>query len=72
MELSRTIKGPDEIQAMRCAICSTEKTIQIMHNNLELGITEQRLWSYLHAENIAQGGEWFETRLLVSGPRCNP
>ena len=72
MELSRAIKGPDEIQAMRCAIHSTEQAIQIMHQHLQPGISEQRLWSYLHAENIARGGEWIETRLLVSGPRCNP
>jgi Xaa-Pro aminopeptidase len=28
--------------------------------------------SHLHAENIARGGEWIETRLMASGPRCNP
>lgn len=33
---------------------------------------EQELWSYLHAENIKRGGEWIETRLMASGPRCNP
>lgn len=72
MELSRAIKGPDEIHAMRCAVHSTEQAIQVMHQHLQPGISEQRLWSYLHAENIARGGEWIETRLLVSGPRCNP
>ncbi|TIV89859.1 MAG: M24 family metallopeptidase, partial [Mesorhizobium sp.] len=30
------------------------------------------LWSALHAENIARGGEWIETRILTSGPRTNP
>ncbi len=45
--------------------------MQVMRSHLEPGITEQRLWSYLHAESIARGGEWIETRLLASGPRCN-
>ncbi len=72
MEHARVIKGDDEILAMRCAVHATDSAIQIMHNHLTPGISEQRLWSYLHAENIARGGEWIETRLLASGPRCNP
>lgn len=72
MEIARSIKGKDEILAMRCAVHATESAIEVMHHHLEAGISEQRLWSYLHAENIARGGEWIETRLLVSGPRCNP
>lgn len=72
MELARAIKGEDEINAMRCAVHATDKAIKVMHEHLEPGISEQRLWSYLHAENIARGGEWIETRLLSSGPRCNP
>lgn len=72
MELARSIKGEDEINAMRCAVHATDKAIKVMHDHLEPGISEQRLWSFLHAENIARGGEWIETRLLSSGPRCNP
>ncbi|WP_236655058.1 M24 family metallopeptidase [Burkholderia pyrrocinia] len=72
MEEARRIKCDDEIRAMRCAIHACEAGIAVMHRHLEPGITEQRLWSYLHAENIARGGEWIETRLLASGPRCNP
>lgn len=72
MELARAIKGEDEINAMRCAVHATDSAIAVMHSHLEPGISEQRLWSYLHAENIARGGEWIETRLLSSGPRCNP
>ncbi len=72
MEHARAIKGIDEIHAMKCAIHATDSAIQVMYDHLEPGISEQRLWSYLHAENIARGGEWIETRLLASGPRCNP
>nr|WP_286383933.1 hypothetical protein [Acinetobacter sp. 226-4] len=53
MELARAIKGHDEINAMRCAVHATESAIQVMHDHLQSGISEQRLWAYLHAENIA-------------------
>jgi Xaa-Pro aminopeptidase len=72
MELSRSIKCMDEINAMRCAIHACEQSLEVMRKNLIPGVSEQRLWSYLHAENIARGGEWIETRLLASGPRTNP
>ncbi len=72
MELARVIKSPEEIKAMSCAIAACEKAMQIMQEKMTPGMTENRLWSYLHAENIARGGEWIETRLLASGPRTNP
>jgi Xaa-Pro aminopeptidase len=72
MELSRSIKCADEIKAMRCAIHACEQSLKEMRNQMVAHISEQRLWSYLHAENIARGGEWIETRLLSSGPRTNP
>ncbi len=72
MELARRIKHPEEIKAMRCAIESCERAMDVMFNHMKAGVTEQRLWSYLHAENIARGGEWIETRLMASGDRCNP
>jgi Xaa-Pro aminopeptidase len=72
MELSRSIKCTEEINAMRCAIHACEQSIEVMRQHLVPGVSEQRLWSYLHAENIARGGEWIETRLLCSGPRTNP
>lgn len=72
LELARTIKCADEIKAMRCAIAACEKALDIMKEKLVPGVTEQRLWSYLHAENVSRGGEWIETRLLASGPRTNP
>lgn len=72
MELARLIKHPEEIVAMRCAIHACEQSMEVMRKHMVPGVTEQRLWSYLHAENIARGGEWIETRLMASGPRCNP
>ena len=72
MELARLIKCEEEIKAMRCAIHACEVSMEVMRQHMLPGVTEQRLWSYLHAENIARGGEWIETRLMASGVRCNP
>ena len=71
-ELARYRKHPEEIVAMRRAVCSTEQAMHEMWRALQPGITENQLWSHLHAGNIARGGEWLETRLLSSGPRTNP
>jgi len=76
-EKSRSVKGPDEIFAMRCASHACESSVYIMEdfarNNVPLtAVSEDDIWSVLHAENIKRGGEWIETRLLASGPRTNP
>ncbi|MDA7427020.1 M24 family metallopeptidase [Primorskyibacter aestuariivivens] len=76
-EKSRSVKGPDEIKAMRCASHSCEVAVRAMEDfaraNVGDGKTcEDDIWAVLHAENIRRGGEWIETRLLASGPRSNP
>lgn len=71
-EVARSIKSSDEIAAMRCVVDATERSIEVMRAALVPGVTEQTLWSHLHAENVRRGGEWIETRLLTSGPRTNP
>jgi Xaa-Pro aminopeptidase len=72
MEHARSVKGIDEINAMRCAIATCEIAVEKMKLACHPGIAETELWSILHAENIARGGEWIETRILNSGPRTNP
>ncbi|MFT5209329.1 MAG: Xaa-Pro dipeptidase [Flavobacterium sp.] len=72
MEKTRSIKGEEEIRAMRCAIYSCEVAISEMHKYAAPGMSENDVWAILHAENIRRGGEWIETRLLSSGPRTNP
>jgi len=72
MEHARTVKCTDELKAMRRAIGACEAAIGVMQGVLRPGLTENDLWSVLHAENIRRGGEWIETRLLSSGPRTNP
>ncbi|MGB0847704.1 MAG: hypothetical protein ACPGSM_13320, partial [Thiolinea sp.] len=71
-EKSRSVKGPDEILAMRCASHSCETAMAAMEAACQPGMSENDVWSVLHAENIRRGGEWIETRLLASGPRSNP
>ena len=76
-EKARSLKGPDEIRAMRCASHACETSVAAMERfareMVPLGQTsEDDIWALLHAENIRRGGEWIETRLLTSGPRTNP
>ena len=71
MEHARAIKGIDEINAMRCSLATCEIAVAKMRQHLRPGIAETELWSVLHTENIARGGEWIETRILTSGPRTN-
>ncbi len=76
-EKCRAVKGPDEILAMRCASHACETAVaemeQYARSNIPKGnVSEDDVWSVLHAENIRRGGEWIETRLLASGPRTNP
>ena len=76
-ERVRAVKGPDDIAALRCAQHACEAAIAAMERATRDGVpkgdmSEDAIWSVLHAENIRRGGEWIETRLLASGPRTNP
>ncbi|AEI93972.1 dimethylsulfonioproprionate lyase DddP [Roseobacter litoralis] len=76
-EKARSVKGPDEIRAMRCASHACEVAVRKMEDfarsNVGDGVTcENDIWAILHSENVRRGGEWIETRLLASGPRSNP
>ncbi len=71
-EKARSVKCPDEILAMRCAIHACEAAMAEMEVACQPGRSENDIWAVLHAENIRRGGEWLETRLLTSGPRTNP
>ena len=72
IERARCIKTPEELKAMAGAIDVCQASMARMHEKLVPGITEVELWSWLHQANIAQGGEWIETRLLAAGSRTNP
>ncbi len=58
---------------MRWTINVCDAAIHRMYEvTAEPGRTELEIWAELHHENIRNGGEWIETRLLSSGPRTNP
>ena len=76
-EKCRSVKGKDEILAMRCASEACENAVAVMEQKARIDVpkgntSEDDIWAVLHAENIKRGGEWIETRLLASGPRTNP
>ena len=72
LETARSIKSEDEILCIKASLKTAEKGVSVMHEKLQAGMTEEELWAYLHKTNIENGGEWFETRLLNSGPKTNP
>lgn len=71
-EHARKVKGADEVNALRCAMAACEAAMREMQDALRPGMTEDEVWTALHAGNLRRGGEWIETRLLSSGPRTNP
>lgn len=71
-EHARKIKGPDDLNAMRCAISACEAAMAEMEVAIRPGMTEVEAWAVLQRGNFIRGGEWLETRILSSGPRTNP
>ena len=72
VEYARRIKTADELAAQRrsAAICASALTQ--MREATRPGVTENELWSILMGVNVALGGDYTESRLVVSGPRTNP
>lgn len=71
-ETARMIKSPDEIEIMNWTIRVCEQGMWRMRENSIAGKSENEIWAELHYENIRNGGEWIETRLLAIGERTNP
>ena len=71
-EHARKIKGPDDLNAMRCAISACEAAMAEMEAAVRPGMTEVEAWAVMQHGNFIRGGEWLETRILSSGPRTNP
>jgi Xaa-Pro aminopeptidase len=73
MEHARLLKSADELELMRWTVNVCDAAIHRMYEfTAEPGRSENEIWAELHHENIRNGGEWIETRLLTSGPRTNP
>jgi Xaa-Pro aminopeptidase len=75
--MHKSVSGPchqiiGEIDAMGLSMSVCESGVTSYAEAMTPGMTENQIWSLLHHENIAQGGEWIETRLLTSGERTNP
>ena len=71
-EHARSIKSAEELEMMSWTVRVCEAAMHRMYEKSLPGLTEQEIWAELHHENIRNGGEWLETRLLTSGPRTNP
>jgi Xaa-Pro aminopeptidase len=72
VELARAIKSPDEIKCVVSSLRCTEVAVGKVRDAIRPGMTENELWSVLHASVIQQNGDYCETRLLSAGQRTNP
>ena len=57
---------------MRHSIAVAEHGMARMREATQPGIRETELWALLHQVNVAHDGDWFDGRMLCSGPRTNP
>ena len=72
-ERARQIKSADELEMLRWTMAVCDAGMHRLRTaSAEPGRSELEIWAELHHENIRNGGEWIETRLLSSGPRTNP
>jgi Xaa-Pro dipeptidase len=72
VERAKSIKCEEEIACMRHSIAVAEHGMALMQENTQPGIRETELWSIMHQVNMAHDGDWFDGRMLCSGPRTNP
>lgn len=72
MEHARSVKSADELEMMTWTVQVCDAALLKMYEASEPGRTENEIWAELHRENIRNGGEWIETRLLATGNRTNP
>ncbi len=72
LELCRSRKATDELEAMAYAIAVAELGMRRMSDALHPGTSENELFAILHATNIEHDGDWIDGRMLCSGPRTNP
>ena len=72
VEEARRIKSPEEVACRRWSIAVAEHGMEKMREALRPGIRETQLWALLNYVNVANDGEWHDSRQLTSGPRTNP
>jgi len=72
VELARSRKSDLEMVALGHAVEVAEHGMAVMEAALVPGMTENGLWSLIHQVNVSHDGDWFDGRMLCSGPRTNP
>lgn len=72
LENARRIKSTQEVECMKWSIAVAEHGMRKMSEALQPGICENQLWALLNYVNVANDGEWHDSRQLTSGPRTNP
>lgn len=72
LEQARRLKSPEELACLQLAMDVCDVGIERMRQALRPGVTENQIWSVLHAQNIAHGGDFIECKLLASGRRTFP
>jgi Xaa-Pro aminopeptidase len=72
LEQARRLKSPEEIACLQLSMDVCDAGIERMREALQPGLTENQIWSVLHATNMAHGGDFIECKLLASGPKTFP
>ncbi|MEM7359832.1 MAG: Xaa-Pro peptidase family protein [Pseudomonadota bacterium] len=72
MEMARCIKSREEVAIIKNSMQVCTDAIAYMRGFAEPGVSENFLLAKLNEYNIRHGGEYPETRLLVSGHHTNP
>jgi Xaa-Pro aminopeptidase len=72
IEQARRIKTVDEQKAQAHSALVCETALNMMHEQTRPGVSENELWATLVHVNAALGGDYVETRLVVSGTKTNP
>jgi Xaa-Pro aminopeptidase len=72
IEYARCIKTPDELKAQKRSAHVCQTALRLMRQATRPGVTENEIWAILVGVNVALGGDYTESRMVVSGPRTNP
>ena len=72
IEYARCIKTPEELKAQLHSAVVCETALQMMREQTRPGVCENELWATLVSVNATLGGDYIETRLVVSGTNTNP
>ena len=72
IEHARCIKTPEELKAQKHSAYVCQAALREMKEQTAPGVSENELWSTLVSVNSLLGGDYIETRLVVSGTNTNP